>query len=268
MSRASPAREGLSERQERILAWLERTGAVGVGELAQALGVSEVTVRKDLQELEERSFLTRTHGGAVRSHRSKFNLSLGDKLARQPGAKDAIARAAVALVHDGDTVLLDAGSTTLALARLLPGRFRGLTVITNSLPIVAELTRGEGIEVISVGGVVRAHSLAQIGPLAALALSRLTADRAFLGATGATLERGLSTPNLVEAETKRAMLEAAPSRYALLDGSKLGRGSLAAFARWEELSGVITDRDAPEAFLDGLRERGLDVTVAAEGGGA
>lgn len=254
----------LSARQTTILELLEARGRVSVAELAKTLEVSEVTVRKDLQELESLSLLKRVHGGATLAHRSKYNLSLGDKIGRLATAKLAIAREALKLVHDGDTLLLDAGSTTLALARLLPGRFRGLTVVTNSLPIIAELSRCERFELISLGGMVRLHSLAMIGPLTVAGLKRLHADRAFLGATGATVARGLCTPNIIEAETKAAMVEAASERVALIDHSKLQEASLAPFARWDQIHCLISDQPLPEAFARALAEHGVHVTIAAD----
>lgn len=252
----------LTARQQEILERLEQQGRVEVAALAQALGVSEVTVRKDLQELESLSLLKRVHGGAVLAHRSKYNLSLGDKIGKESAAKLAIAREALKLIHDGDTLILDAGSTTLALARLLLGRFQGLTIITNSLPIIAELSRSGRFELISLGGMVRLHSLAMIGPLTVASLKRLHADRAFLGATGVTLERGLCTPNIIEAETKAAMVAAATERVALVDHSKIGEASLAPFASWEEIHHLISDRPLPEAFAKTLTERGLSLSIA------
>ncbi|ADI14360.1 DeoR/GlpR family DNA-binding transcription regulator [Truepera radiovictrix] len=258
---------GLTERQQAILERLERSGRVSVAELSRELGVSEVTTRKDLQELEERSLLKRVYGGAVAAHRSKYNLSLGDKVGHLALNKQRIAEAALALIHDGDTLILDAGSTTLALARLLPGRRRGLTIITNALPILAELSSAEGFELISLGGLVRSHSLAMIGPQTVANLRALHADRAFLGATGVTLRGGLSTPNLIEAETKAAMVAAAESCAALVDHSKVGSSSLAPFAPWEALDVFVTDAPLPRDLSEHLRACGVRV-ICAEPAGA
>lgn len=254
----------LSSRQQEILERLEQQGRVEVGVLAQTFGVSEVTVRKDLQELESLSFLKRVHGGAVLAHRSKYNLSIGDKIGKQSAGKLAIAKSALGCIHDGDTLILDAGSTTLALARLLPGRFQGLTIITNSLPIIAELSRFDSFELISLGGMVRLHSLAMIGPLTVASLKRLHADRAFLGATGATMERGLCTPNIIEAETKAAMIAAATERIALVDHTKIGQASLAPFACWDKIHRFITDHPLQSGLAEELKALGLTVQIASE----
>lgn len=252
----------LNKRQQQIVERLERDGKVLVSELSQDLSVSDVTVRKDLQELEQLSLLRRVHGGAVAAHRSKYNLSIGDKIGRLSAAKLAIAQTALEFIHDGDTLVLDAGSTTLALARLLPGRVRGLTVITNSLPIIAELSHSQAFDLISLGGMVRLHSLAMIGPLTVTSLKALHADIAFMGVTGATLERGLCTPNIIEAETKAAMIASSSRRIALADHSKLGAASLAPFADWTQLERLITDQQPGGAFCQGLAELDVALSVA------
>ena len=254
----------LSDRQKAILERLERTSRVHVSELAQEHQVSDVTIRKDLQTLEEQSLLKRVHGGAVAARRTKYNLSIGDKIGRLTAGKTRIAQAALALVHDGDTLIIDAGSTTLALARLLPGRKRGLTVVTNALPIIAELSNRSSFELILLGGMVRSHSLAMIGPLTVANLRRLHADIAFVGATGADVRRGLSTPNFIEAETKAAMVAAASECVALVDHGKIGQASLAPFASWEECRTLVTDAPVPEELVEQLIAVEVTVVVADE----
>lgn len=252
----------LSDRQRAILTTLDRAGRVTVSALAEQFRVSDVTVRKDLRALERLSLLRRVHGGAETAHRSKWNPSIGARLDRQPSAKARIARAALPFVRDGDTVLLDAGTTTLALARRLRGHVASLTVVTNSLPIVAELAEHDDVEVVSLGGMVRGHSLAMIGPLTVAGLERIHADVVFLGATGASPDRGLCTPNLIEAETKAAMVRAADRRIALVDHSKIGAASLAPFCAWSDLHALVTDEALPRTLGRTLHERGVRVLLA------
>lgn len=251
-----------TDRQHAILAALDRDGRVSVAALAAQFQVSDVTIRKDLRALERLSLLRRVHGGAETAHRSKWNPSIGARLDRQPAAKARIARAALPFVRDGDTVLLDAGTTTLALARRLRGHVDNLTVVTNSLPIVAELAEHSDVDVVSLGGMVRGHSLAMIGPLAVAGLERIHADVVFLGATGASIDRGLCTPNLIEAETKAAMVRAADRRIGLIDHSKIGAASLAPFCAWDDLDALVTDEALPRALGHTLHERGVRVLVA------
>jgi DeoR/GlpR family transcriptional regulator of sugar metabolism len=226
------------------------------------LAVSEVTIRKDLQELEQLSLLKRVHGGAVSTHRTKWNPSLENRLESQSDSKLAIARAAVELVRDGDTIILDAGTTTLALARYLRGRRRNLTIITNSLPVMAELSSERDYDIVALGGMLRQHSLAMIGPLTVTSLEKLHADTAFVGATGASLERGLCTPNMIEAETKEAMVRASSERVALIDHTKIGQSSLAPFASWQEVQTLITDRGLEADIASQLRTHHVRIIVA------
>ena len=261
---ALPQHLELSARQQDILERLEKQGRVSVSELADGLSVSDVTIRKDLQELEGRSLLKRVHGGAVAARRSKYNLSLAYKAGKLSRSKMSIAEAALGLVHDGDTLILDAGSTTLALARLLPQHKKRLTVVTNSLPVVTELVDVPDFDLIVLGGPVRKHSLAVAGPLSLENLRRLQADTVFLGADGASVERGLSTPDLGVAETKTAMIRAATLRVALVDHSKIGQGSLAPFAAWQDISTLVTDAPLPGPFAAFLRAKGVEVVVAQQ----
>ncbi len=252
----------VSDRQQVILARLEATGRVLVAHLACDLRVSAVTIRKDLQDLEQRSLLERVHGGAIATHRSKWNPSIARRFGHSGVAKAAMAEAALPFVRDGDTIILDAGTSTLALARLLRGRAKNLTVITNSVVIVAELVDEAGIELISLGGAVRPHSLAMIGPLTVANLERLHADVVFLGATGASAARGLCTPNLVEAETKAAMVRSAAEHVALVGRSKIGEASLAPYCSWRELDVLITDAPLSASFERVLAAADVELMMA------
>ncbi len=254
----------LNPRQQSILEQLEQRGRVSVTELAEDLEVSDVTIRKDLQLLEEFSLLKRVHGGAIAARRSKFNLSIAYKIRKLGPNKERIAYQALELIHDGDTLILDSGSTTLALARLLPQYKRGLTIVTNSLPIISELANVSDFELILLGGPVRKHSLATFGPLTVENLERLQADIVFLGADGASIERGLSTPNLGVAETKAAMVHAATECVALVDHSKISQTSLASFAKWRQIHTLVTDLSLADDFTQFLRESNVKVLVAEE----
>jgi DeoR family transcriptional regulator, fructose operon transcriptional repressor len=256
----SPSYE-ISGRQRAILERLEHATRVEVTDLSSVLEVSEVTIRKDLQELEQLSLLKRVHGGAISTHRTKWNPSLENRLETQSDSKLAIAKAALELIHDGDTIILDAGTTTLALARYLRGRRRNLTIITNSLPVMAELSNAD-YDLVALGGMFRQHSLAMIGPLTVSNLSKLHADIAFVGATAASLERGLCTPNIIEAETKAAMVQASSDRVALIDYSKMGQASLAPFASWAEIHALITDETLDGKTTTYLQNQHVKVIVA------
>ncbi len=248
-------------RRREIIELLEAERRVRVEDLAKRFDVSEVTIRKDLAELEARGLLQRIHGGAAPVHKSRFNPSFLEKLELHAAEKRAIARAALEHIQEGDAIILDAGSTTLALARAMLGRFRHLTIITSSVPIALELAH-TGWDLILTGGQVREHSLALIGPTAVSALAGFHVDKAFLGATGVTLHDGYSTPNPLDAQLKQAMLRAADEGYVLTDSSKLGHGVLANYARLEEIKLLITDANAPADFIAALQRRGIAYKLA------
>lgn len=250
----------VEERQSRVLELLEQGGALRVDQLAERFGVTQVTVRKDLTVLEERGLLQRTHGGAVHAPRALYNPSFREKSHLHRHEKQAIARAAATVIEEGDTILLDAGSTILELARLLKRRFRSLYVLTNSLPVTLELAETR-FEVLLPGGNLRARSLALIGPVTEQILEVYHADKAFLGATGVALGHGYSTPNPLGARTKRAMLKASSQAYVLADSSKLGHPTLARFARLEEVHQLFTSAKAPSEFLEGLTRKGCAYTA-------
>jgi DeoR family transcriptional regulator of aga operon/DeoR family fructose operon transcriptional repressor len=244
------------ERRSRIIELLERRGSVAVDELAETFAVSLVTVRKDLSELEARGLLHRTHGGATYAHKSLFNPSFREKLHLQQAEKAAVARLALEFIEEGDSVILDAGTTTLLLAQIMKTRLRSVYVITNSVPVALEL--GEtGWEILLTGGQVRHHSMALIGPATVRTLEGYHADKAFVSATGVSARRGYTTPNPYEAETKRAMIAAVDTVYALVDSSKLGLSTLASFAALGEVDVLLTDAKAPEGFLREMDRQGL-----------
>jgi DeoR family fructose operon transcriptional repressor len=229
-----------------------------VAELSELFQVSEATVRRDLKEVEEANLVRRTHGGAIPPERVGFEPSFNEKKDQYAAEKQRIAEKAVDLIREGETVLLDSGTTTHQLARLLH-RFSRLTVVTNSNNILQELQPAEHLELISTGGTVRRDTQSLVGPIAERALEMIKVDKAFLGTNALDLEEGISTPNLLEAQVKKAMIRAAKEVILLCDRSKLNR---IAFAKVSPLSSVdilITDRQAPPDFLDRVREQGVRV---------
>ncbi|GAB6876904.1 DeoR/GlpR family DNA-binding transcription regulator [Thermaerobacter litoralis] len=249
------------QRRRQIIALLTSDRAVSVTELAARFGVSESTIRRDLREMEELGLVERTHGGAVLPDLRRYEPAFHQKEAERRAEKDAIARMAAQLVETGDTIILDSGTTTLALARLLRS-CTDLTVVTNSIVIAGELAAAPGVEVVVTGGTVKGRTMALVGAEVVRFLSRVNVDRVFLGINGIDLEAGLTTPTLAEAETKRAMMRAAREVVLLADHSKLGRVTFAHVADLKEVDRLITDSGAPPQFVSQLRESGLEVHVA------
>lgn len=213
--------------------------------LSQALGVSPATVRRDLTELEKQGLLRRTHGGALPLSGTSFEPSFGQKSGEQVEEKRRIGAAAASLTRDGETVILDAGTTTMEIARALSGR-RDLTAVTNSVSIAAELATMEGVHVILTGGDLRKNTMALVGPAAEAFLRTITADRVFLGINGIDPERGLTTPNLLEAATKQAMVRAASEVVVVADHTKLGRVAFAHVAGLDQVDRLVCDEPAGE----------------------
>ncbi len=248
------------QRRSQIIVQLEQNGSVLVDDLSPQFGVSQVTIRKDLSELEQRGLLHRTHGGATYAHKSLFNPSFGEKINFQQPEKQAIAQAALEYIEEGDSIILGAGSTVLTLARRMKKQFRSLYIITNSIPVAIELV-DTNWEVLLTGGQVRQHSMALIGPAAERTLEIFHADKIFFGATGVSIENGYTTPNPAMSSVLKAMLKAARSKYALVDSSKLEQATLVSFAQIDAANVLITDSGAPKNFLEAMQAKNLKVRI-------
>lgn len=249
------------ERKQRILAVLQNAPAVRVAELGRALRASPASIRRDLTDLERAGLLKRTHGGAVSHRVSAVEPSLWEKEDQHQAEKAAIARLAAGFVHSGDTILLDAGSTTRQIAREL-GHRRGVTVVTNALNIAAELAASE-LEIVVIGGQLRHGILSQVGPLAEQALASLHADKLFLAANGVDLEKGITTPNLIEAQTKRAMVRSAREVILVVDHTKFRRVAFGQVCPLDRVQHVITDAGTPAALVRAIEQLGVKVHVAS-----
>jgi len=231
-----------TQRQALILAELDRTGAVRVSDLAEILGVSDMTVRRDLQTMQHEGMLIKVHGGArVRHEKSAAEPGFAIKSQRQLAEKEAIARSAATLVEPGSAIAVSAGTTTHTLARHLGG-IPDLTVITNSARVaeVLEQSGPESMTVLLTGG-QRTPSDALVGSLAVAAWRSLHVDTCFLGVHGMHPDTGFTTPNLLEAETNRAMIEAASRLVVVADSSKWGTVGLTTMAQLHEANVIITD---------------------------
>jgi DeoR/GlpR family transcriptional regulator of sugar metabolism len=250
------------ERQAEIARFVEAHGRARVAELAGQFGVSAVTIRKDLDVIADRGRIIRTHGGAIapRVRRQDLAHDVRDQMQREE--KSAIGALAAAQVGDGESIIIDASTTGLYVARELMHRGAGqsLTIVTNSLRIASELAVRPDIVVLLMGGRVRGRSLSLVGDLGDAVLSRVNVQKAFVGAAGFTLEEGLTETTEEEAQIKRAMVAAGREVYAIVDHSKWGRVASATFVRAEGLTGVITDAGAPQDMVSGLERKGIKVT--------
>lgn len=250
----------IDERRQHILALLQRDGRVLVSELSDALGISRITIRKDLDYLESKGVVQRTHGGALLPQGSSLlDPSLKEKEQHQHKEKLLIAAAAAKLVQEGQCVLLDSGSTTTAVARALR-EFSRLTVITNAVNIAAELA-GTEFDVILTGGSLRKNSFSLVGPLAEDVLREIRADILFLAVDGFDPKVGLTTPNVLEARVNRAMVNASAKVVAVCDSTKFMRRSMALIVPPTAIHTVITDEQISDEDAESLRNAGIELII-------
>jgi DeoR family transcriptional regulator of aga operon len=232
----------IDERRQHILELIQKQGRVLVGELSQELKISQITIRKDLDYLQSKGLIQRSHGGALRIQSSALiDPTLQEKQKHNFPEKERIAAAAIKMVEEGQCVILDSGTTTTAIAQSLK-RFTRLTVITNAVNIAAELA-GTDFEVILVGGTLRKNSFSLVGPLAEDNLEEIT------------------TPNFLESRVNRAMVKAAQKVVAVCDSSKFSRRSLSRIVPPGAVHHVITDRNLPHEVADALRAQNIQVTL-------
>lgn len=251
------------ERQEHIVRIIEEHGRARVSDLASQFHVSAVTIRKDLVVLEAGHRLVRTHGGAIAIDRSRPELSFDIRERLQAEEKLRIGAAGAALVHDGESIVMDASTTALSVARHLKARvgLSQLTVVTNGLRLASELAGHPGITVLMLGGRVRWEALSVVGQLGDGLFSRINVQTAFLGAAGFTPESGLADATDEEAQIKRSMVAAAREVIAIVDHTKWERAAFATFCATDQISIVLTDEGAPDAMVRALIGRGVQVRL-------
>ena len=249
------------QRRQRIMQQIVETGSVQVGDLVERYGVSAVTIRSDLNHLESQGLISRSHGGArlLRTPPQEHGIREKDSL-NQP-LKDAIGKAASQLVKPGDNIIIDSGSTTMALARYLRDH-RDITVMTNGLNIAWELANAPGVKVLMTGGLLRKQSLSLQGSQAEASLGSFSFDTLFLGVDGLDLQFGLTTHHEPEASLNHRMVERARRIVVLTDSSKFGKVGLHRIARLDALHTLITDDRISSDHRDGLQKLGVEVIIA------
>jgi DeoR family transcriptional regulator of aga operon len=253
-----------SLRRERMLAEIKEREFVRVGELSNRFGVSEMTVRGDLDSLAARGKVHRVRGGAIPRMIARQEQPFEDSVASFAAEKVAIGQTAAALLEDGETVLIDVGTTAAATARALAARTEldDVVVFTNGLKTALELEPASPrITVVVLGGTLRPLQHSLVDPLATLILDQISVKTVLLGCNGVDPVGGITNINLPEAEVKKRMLGVATRRIVLADGSKLGRVEVARLCAIDDIDMVITGRSADPAVVEALRERGCDVRV-------
>jgi DeoR family transcriptional regulator, fructose operon transcriptional repressor len=248
------------ERKDKILEAIKETGTVSINTLAKDFDVTKVTVRSDLDELARLGLVVRTHGGGVSPENQRLTRLVANTIHENIDQKESIARAAFQYIQPGNTILIDAGSTTAFLGRLVK-RMR-ITVITNSVLVLQELLDSESVELFIPRGALRKHDLALIGEASRFFLSQVRADLVFLGATSYSVEKDISCANLIEGETKKSMISCGLRTCLLADSSKAGKVALAHVCDWEDIDVFITD-SIGAGEREQLESRGVEVVVAS-----
>jgi len=247
-----------SERMEHVLRLLETRDYVQVAELSQAFAVSEVTVRSDLTELARQGLVARIRGGVRALQHGQSEVGFDLRLRLEVDRKRAIARAAAAMVNEGEAVALDASTTAYYLALELRSK-RELVVIPNGLLVATALADAPGITVLVTGGMLRLSAMSLVGDFGADVLRTTRINKGFLGARGLSLARGLMDLNPDEVRIKQEMADACEQVYGIFDGTKWHRSALLAFISVEELAGIITDSSAPTIEVEAWRAAGVKV---------
>ena len=247
------------ERRQQLSEVLARRGFADLGLLAGEVGASESTVRRDLTQLEEEGLVRRTHGGAVFVSDRFSALNYAARESAAVAEKVAIGRATAALIQDGETILLDGGTTTFQVARHL--LTRSLQVVTNSLPIANLLSSAANIELILVGGYIYPRTGVALGPLTRQALASLNVGKAIVGLAGVT-DDGLYNANVLMAEAEQQMVQSADEVIVTVDHDKFGRRALARLGGWDMVDRLVTDDGLDAGWRDKVQGFGVELIVA------
>src|SRR4051794_18189304 len=250
-----------SERMQHVLRLLESRDYVPVAELSEAFAVSEVTVRSDLTELARQGLVARIRGGGRALQQGQSEVGFDLRLRLEVERKRAIARAAAAMVDEGEAGALDASTTAYYLALELRTK-RELVVVTNGLLVATALADAPGITVLVTGGMLRLSAMSLVGDLGADVLRTTRINKGFLGARGLSLERGLMDLNPDEVRIKQEMADACERIYGILDGTKWHRSALLSFVAVDDLTGIVTDSSAPADEVEAWRAMGVEVITA------
>ena len=252
-----------NQRRDKILELIREDGHAKVLDLSRIFKVTEVTIRQDLESLEKDGFIVREHGGAylknIDLNVRNFSLQNQENITE----KMMIARKAVEYIHDGEAIILDSGSTTTEIAKLLTG-YNNLTVITNALNIALILGAQAGITVVVTGGEFKAPTLSLTGQKAADFFQNLHVDKLFLATAGISLRSGLTYPSLSDIVVKKAMIESADVTYLVADSTKIGKNSFASLGALSLINYIITDPFIDPSHLQLFRDNEIELIVAEE----
>ncbi len=250
------------KRRNLIIIEIQKKGQVFVDELSKEFKVSEVTIRNDLEQLERKNMLIRARGGAINlESRVRSDFRLTEKGRINLKEKIAIGKQAAKLIKEGDTIIIDSGTTTIEITKNI-SHLKELTLISNALNIVNELSNTSNINVIIPGGYLRKNSMSLVGPMAEKNLRNLHVDKVFLGVDGFDTKFGVYTPNIEEAHLNEIMIEAATEVIIVADSSKFKRRSFAYICPLNKIHTVVTDQGISDEDKKRLEDAGIKVWIA------
>lgn len=249
------------ERRSLIMQIIDSSGRARVQDLARRFSTTSVTIRNDLNELQKRGLLLRSHGGATRPDSRQYESPFQDRVQSHIEAKRRIGVVAASLIQDGEIVILDSGTTTDEIAKQIKNRPR-LQIITNGVNIANELLGSRGVHTMILGGTLRNDSASIVGRSTEDMLSQLSADKLFMGGAGCDPDFGISGANLEEAMVNKAMLRIAREAILVADASKFDKRSMSRIATFSEIHTVISDTTMPVAIQDKIRSFGCKLLLA------
>jgi DeoR/GlpR family transcriptional regulator of sugar metabolism len=253
------------ERQNKIVEFVLENGKIDIPDISKMFAVSEMTARRDLNELDRQGLLRRVHGGAIANLGRSYEPSFQTRFAKNQEAKTAIGLKAAELIYDGDSIALDVGTTTLEIVQGLRGK-RNLTIVTSCLQIANKvvdlLSLNIDARLILAGGIVRPRELSMIGPIPEQVYLDLHVDKAFIGIGGVNLEDGLTEYNIEDTQIKKVLIHSAREKIVVADGSKFGVTTFASVAALTDVDKIVTDSSAPMDIIAQVREQGVEVILA------
>lgn len=251
----------LNGRQQIIIDELNDQNFIKVNDLCEKLNVSAVTIRKDLQYLENKGLLYRTHGGASKQSLYAFEKNINEKEFVQVAQKQKIAKAALQFINDHDFIILASGTTVYYLAKIISG-YEKLTVVTSALQVSMELSNDPFTDVIQLGGDLRKSSVSVIGAIAELELKNFSCNKLFIGIDGIDLDFGLSTSNSTEAHLNKVMIDQSEKVIVLADSTKINKRGFGQICSLDKVDILITDNDISEKDLISFEDHGIEVIIA------
>lgn len=245
------------ERLAKIVEILKDKSSIKVNELAEFFEVSESTIRRDLRLMEENGLLSRTHGGAVSISNKGFEPTYFQKRDEKQDEKSRIGKLAASIIKNGDTIVLDSGTTTMKIAENITAR--DITVVTNSIDIASLLSEKESVELIVTGGKVRPITRAMVGHVTEQMLRNFRVDKAFIGTNGISITEGITTPNYIEAQTKKAMADIAAEVYVVADSSKFENVCFSVVCPVNKITAIITSDETDSDIINDYEKSGIEM---------